>query len=387
MREPTYNPETSALKIAILYALLSSLWILFSDRALSMIVDRGLVIEISIIKGWVFVAITAAMLYVLVRRDVSMVSKSEARMRLLFDKADDVIYLFSVDEKGLPVRFLDVNSVAIQRLGYRREELLGMSPLDFIKPGLMDSVLEASDRRWREGQAVFETVMVGKDGTEIPVEINSRLIRTRGSVTGLSIARDITERRRAEAERRQTAMTTAREKRRFYRETIMAVTGGKFELGDPEDAVEWVRLSELSAPVRKASDLSTVRRSVVAYCREKGLSVQASADFELAIGEALANAVKHGGGGRVKAGFREGEVWVAVTDRGSGIDTFTLPQVALTPGFTTKASMGLGYTLILEVCDHVDLATGPSGTTVLMTKRIEAIPEIEKQLARHVLVE
>jgi anti-sigma regulatory factor (Ser/Thr protein kinase) len=62
-------------------------------------------------------------------------------------------------------------------------------------------------------------------------------------------------------------------------------------------------------------------------------------------------------------------------DHGEGIDTFAIPRVAFQSGYTTKSTMGLGYTLMLAVCDRVMLASGPGGTTVIMEKRLNLAPE------------
>ena len=59
----------AALRIALIYALVGSLWILGSDWLLSKLVsDPAWVIQVGAVKGWVFVAVTAGLLYLLVRR-------------------------------------------------------------------------------------------------------------------------------------------------------------------------------------------------------------------------------------------------------------------------------------------------------------------------------
>jgi two-component system sensor histidine kinase/response regulator len=60
---------SAALKIALTYALVSALWILFSDRVLSTwITDPTLLGLASAVKGWIFTAVTALLLYQLLRR-------------------------------------------------------------------------------------------------------------------------------------------------------------------------------------------------------------------------------------------------------------------------------------------------------------------------------
>lgn len=129
---------------------------------------------------------------------------NELNFRTIFNHAGDGIFI--VDLNG---RFLEVNNVACERLGLTREEILKMSPKD------IDSVVHASLMEARlaqiqlVGQAVFETEQVKRDGTRIPVEINSRLIEYEGKPAFLAVARDITDRKKAEEELRQLGMRQA----------------------------------------------------------------------------------------------------------------------------------------------------------------------------------
>ncbi|HIH01197.1 TPA: PAS domain S-box protein [Thermoplasmata archaeon] len=118
---------------------------------------------------------------------------SEERYRALFDNAGDALFIHGSDGK-----FSDVNQVACDGLGYSREELLEMSPKDIDdeeSAKLVDSRLEEIARN---GSASFEVVHVRKDGTKFPVELNVRLLSLAGTPIYLTIARDVTERKRAE---------------------------------------------------------------------------------------------------------------------------------------------------------------------------------------------
>ncbi|MDO9314099.1 MAG: PAS domain-containing protein [Burkholderiaceae bacterium] len=69
-REPRVDSRRqAALRIALIYALVGSLWILGSDWLLSKLVtDPAWVILAGAAKGWIFIAVTAGLLYLLVRR-------------------------------------------------------------------------------------------------------------------------------------------------------------------------------------------------------------------------------------------------------------------------------------------------------------------------------
>lgn len=384
-----HNPKSyrSALRVTLIYAVVSVLWILLSDLVLLGIKEQRVYVTVSIVKGWFFVVATSLMLYALIHRDVARILSSEVRLSLLFDCVNDGVLLFHVNSDGMPGAIIDANDAMLERLGYTLEEVLTMAPWDLVKPERREAVRKAGERMRDQGQAIFETVHVAKSGREIPVEVSVRMIRTDHAAVGVSVIRDITERKRVEDVRHKAELAAERDKQRFYKETILAVTGGKLELGDTEDADKWLQGPEFLAQVAQPDNVSAVRRKVVEFFKSRGLPDQSAQDFELALGEALANAVKHAGGGVLKAGVEGPFAWAAVIDHGSGIDPFSLPKVALVPGYTTMASLGLGYKLIFEVSDHVKLSTGPGGTILVMEKRLVPVTEAERRMARHAGIE
>jgi PAS domain S-box-containing protein len=118
---------------------------------------------------------------------------SEQRYRTVFDYAGDAIFVHDLEG-----RFLDVNRVACERLGYSREEFLTMTPVEITR-GTESEGMNARIRELVEvGHIVFEAEHVARDGTSVPVEISSRHIEYDGKPAILSIARDITERKEAE---------------------------------------------------------------------------------------------------------------------------------------------------------------------------------------------
>ncbi|MBU2548304.1 MAG: PAS domain S-box protein, partial [Proteobacteria bacterium] len=124
--------------------------------------------------------------------------ESESTYRLLFDGSNDALFIHGLNEDGLPGRFWDVNQVACKRLGYTREELLSLSPLDIGAHGLEETVRTRGRQLLENGRAVFETVHVAKDGRRIPVESSASVFEYKGRPAILSIARYISDRKRAE---------------------------------------------------------------------------------------------------------------------------------------------------------------------------------------------
>jgi PAS domain S-box-containing protein len=148
------------------------------------------------------------------RQRMAVLEESEARFRTLFDNAGDAIFIHNTEG-----RFLEVNRVACERLGYSREELLRMGPMNIDAPEFALFVPWRIEELQQHGHVFFETAHVKRDGTVIPIELSSRVIQYEGKSAILSIARDITERKRSEE-----ALRTSEEKfRSIYAESPIGI--------------------------------------------------------------------------------------------------------------------------------------------------------------------
>jgi len=126
-------------------------------------------------------------------RAAQALRETEYHYRMLFDNAGDAIFIHN-----LTGRYLEVNQVACDSLGYTREELLRMTPADVNAPEFVGQIPERIAQLRHEDHIFFETVYIRRDGAAVPVELNSRIIEYAGGQAVLSIARDITDRKRAE---------------------------------------------------------------------------------------------------------------------------------------------------------------------------------------------
>jgi PAS domain S-box-containing protein len=129
------------------------------------------------------------------------IAESEAKYRDLFENASDAVFVLDSE-----LRYADVNRKGLELLGYTREELLGRRPLDFIPEEQRPQSAAEFDKLRRKGSyETFEGRMLTKDGRWIDIEVSSTAIFRGGAFAGSrDIVRDITSRKRAEEELRES---------------------------------------------------------------------------------------------------------------------------------------------------------------------------------------
>lgn len=123
--------------------------------------------------------------------------QSEFRYRTVIDQGLDPLYIMDVD-----ARFLDVNDAACLALGYSRDELLARGVLDIDSAIQPDTLMRMNQKlAMTPGQTVgLVTRHRRKDTTEFPVEVRCSAVELNGTIRLVAIARDVSERLRAEKE-------------------------------------------------------------------------------------------------------------------------------------------------------------------------------------------
>ncbi len=139
------------------------------------------------------------------RKAEEALRESEERFRILFEQAADSILLLEITPEGIPM-IRDVNSAALRRLGYERDELIGQ-PVSAIDVAPDASKVNEKRRQdiLAETGAVFEARHRCKDGMIRDFECSVSEIQMGSRTYAISVERDITERKRAEEERARLA--------------------------------------------------------------------------------------------------------------------------------------------------------------------------------------
>jgi diguanylate cyclase (GGDEF)-like protein/PAS domain S-box-containing protein len=258
----------AALRVALIYAAVGALWIVFSDRLLYLAVpDTARLTALQTYKGWAFVAGSAALIYGLLRRELAAHARAAERQRRILEAAAEGIC--GLDPEG---RVTFSNPAAAEITGYTPEELLGRRLHDLVHHTRPDG----TPFPWEECPACrtlvtgevhagVETLFWRRDGTGFEAEVSSAPIKEGEAVVGAVVAfRDVTPRRRMQRRLARLAsmhgllasvsraVTVAGDRDELFRKTCrMAVELGSFRLawiGLVQDDVDYV------APVAQWGD-------------------------------------------------------------------------------------------------------------------------------------
>jgi len=170
-------------------------------------------------------------------------------------------------------------------------------------------------------------------------------------------------------------------RRQFYKEVIYAVTNARLILVEPDELEVLLKSEETVArmAITKDQDPGLARKMVGEIAGESGMEEERIHDIVVGVSEATTNVLTHAGEGEMLVQRKEDRLHVWIRDQGPGIDFASLPKAVLTRGFSTKFSLGLGYTMLLGLMDRIYLCTDSSGTTVVLEKTY-ATPARESDL-------
>lgn len=192
------------LKVVFGYAAFGFVWILVSDRLVSLIFPVAVQTMVQTYKGWIFIAVTSCLLYFLVRSSIAEVLRverlAEAERRRLVTAIEQGVDLVLIMDVAGRIRY--VNPAVTNATGYAREEMLDRQLSEICEPEDAETLLpQGRETIWRG-----KTMMRKRDGgglplegTLVPVRDEERLI-----VNYIAVMRDVSREMQMERMMRQT---------------------------------------------------------------------------------------------------------------------------------------------------------------------------------------
>ncbi|WP_242634636.1 ATP-binding protein [Bacillus timonensis] len=154
-----------------------------------------------------------------------------------------------------------------------------------------------------------------------------------------------------------------------YRDVILAATQGKFLL-IKEDEVEGFKegIVFCENTIKERSDIPNCRNQVKEILESKHINKTQVMSWLLVLSEAITNTIKHAEEGKMTfiEDTAKKEVRFIIEDKGPGFNLQELPKMALLEGYSTKKSMGQGFTLMMKMTKQVTLSTSPHGSTIIL---------------------
>jgi anti-sigma regulatory factor (Ser/Thr protein kinase) len=119
------------------------------------------------------------------------------------------------------------------------------------------------------------------------------------------------------------------------------------------------------------ADLAEVRRFAVSWGRRAGLAPERVGDLVLVVGELTANTLAHTGGpGVLRLWVSGGEAVCQVEDEGQITD----PRAGMRRPDPAADGGSRGLWVVRQLCDRVEISSGPAGTTVRGHMRFDRGP-------------
>jgi PAS domain S-box-containing protein len=121
---------------------------------------------------------------------------SEEKFRNIFNSTNDALTLINFNNHN----FIDVNEAFAKLTGYTKQEIFAKKTYDFFAMHSKEKQSEMNQKYVEiQNTPYYEIELITKTGKLVPIEMNSRIAEFHGLQALISVIRDVTDRKHAEA--------------------------------------------------------------------------------------------------------------------------------------------------------------------------------------------
>lgn len=172
------------------------------------------------------------------KQDEAESDLTDTKYRVLFNNNNDPLFVFQIGRDGTIGRFVEANDIACKLFDCTRETLMDRSPEEFIANEEAEAFRQIISNLIDFKFSLFETEIINRGNRRMALEISAHLFEMEGDWTVIASARDLSERRKAEASIRERESRY----RRLYENSPVAYTALEEDGSISEVSEKWLEL-------------------------------------------------------------------------------------------------------------------------------------------------
>lgn len=159
------NPKQQALKITCIYFFIGSLWILLSDKMVDLIIkDRSMILVLSIVKGWFYVSITSALIFILVYTAMKKVTDIKDNVKKMNDELEKKVVQRTSQLENMNAELEEANALLEEKIFERHHNMKKIKELnDELENRVAERTIQLQDLNQKLEEEIHENKRISSE--------------------------------------------------------------------------------------------------------------------------------------------------------------------------------------------------------------------------------